>query len=240
MVELLEHRQLLAATPVVALGINGTAGPISGSGVTFAVPLDAASAQNVNAYSISKRVSGDGGGFGGIDTGGGGGSTRRVAFQSAVYDAAAQSVTLTPTEPFDLGRRFKRVRVSGEGPNAIRDAAGSPIDGNGDGRPGGDAVIHSRVLRGSRFIFKEADGDTGRLRLSGPGVLRIWSDHRRNIAPVVFLFGTEPSRSTLSGNVIRHRRTGDGVVTIRQITGTASAAVPLLADPAFQVVVVNA
>ena len=173
----------------------------------------------------------------GVDTSTGGG-TRRVELESAVYDPAAQSVTLTPTEPFDLARRFKRLRVSGVGPNTVKDAAGAPIDGNGDGRPGGDAVINSRVLRVSRFVFREADGDTGRLRLNGAGKLRVWSDHRRNIAPVVFLFGTN-AQSTLTGSVVRNRRTGDGVVTIHQITGAASASVPLLTDPAFRVDVVN-
>jgi hypothetical protein len=87
-------------------------------------------------------------------------------------------------------------------------------------------------------VFKEADGDSARLRLSGPGVLRVWSDRRRNIAPVIFLSDTDSSRSTLSG-VVRQRRGGDGVVTIRQINGASTAAVPLLADPAFQVLVVN-
>ena len=237
MIEHLELRRLLAATPVVAVGINGTAGQISGVVLTFGVDLDAASAQNVQAYAISKKTSGGGSSFGGIETGSGGG-TRRVAFQSAAYDPATRAVTLTPAEPFDLGRRFKRVRISGEGPNAVKDAAGAAIDGNGDGRAGGDAIIHSRVLRGSRFVFREADGDSARLRLAGPGVLRVWSDHRRHIAPVVFLFGTDTS-STLTGSVVRHRRTGDGVVTIRQLSGTAFSSVPLLADPAFRVEVVN-
>jgi hypothetical protein len=238
MVEQLEARQLLAATPVVLIGIAGSSGQISGVVLTFGVALDAASAQNVEAYSITKRVSGDDSSFAGIDTSSGGG-TRRVTFRSAVYDPAARSVTLTPTEPFDLARRFRRLRVSGVGANAVKEVSGTPIDGNGDGRAGGDAVVYSRVLRVSRFVFKEADGDTARLRLSGPGKLRVWSDRRRNIPPVVFLFGTDASRSSLTGSVVRHRRTGDGVVTIHQITGTSSASVPLLADPAFRVNGVN-
>ena len=238
MVEHLEGRRLLAATPVVSVGITGTAGQITGVILTFAVPLDPASAQNVEAYSISKRTSGESSSFGGIDTSTGG-QTRRVRFQSAVYDPAAQSVTLTPDDPFDLGRRFRLLRVSGQGANAVKDAAGEPIDGNGDGRAGGHAVIHSRVLRGPRYQLRERDGDTLRLRLTGPGVLRVWSDHRKNIAPVVFLFGAEPSGSTLSGTIVRNRRNGDGVVTIHQLSGTASASVPVLADPAVRVNVVN-
>lgn len=237
MVENLEPRRLFAATPVVAVSIDGTAGQIAAVVLTFNTPLDPASAQNVKAYSISRKTKGDNSSFGLIDTSSPG-DTRRVRIESAVYDPATQTVTLRPSEPFDLGRRFRRLRVSGAGANAIMDAEGAPIDGNGDGRPGGDAIIHSRVLRSSRFVFKEADGDAARLRLTGPGVMRVWSDGRRNIPPVVFLTFTDPAASTLTGTVRRGRR-GDGVVTIRQLTGTSAASVPLLSDPAFRVEVVN-
>jgi hypothetical protein len=238
MVEILESRQLLAATPVTAVTINGTAGQVTGIVLTFAVPLDAASAQNVRAYSVSKRTAGTDSSFGPIDTSSDG-TTRRVHFQSAVYDAAAQTVTLTPTAPFDMGHRFRRLLVQGNGTNAVKDAAGSPIDGNGDGRAGGDIAIHSRVVRTSRFVFRERDGDTALLRLTGPGVMRVWADTRRNLAPVVFLVGTNAGQSTLTGTVRRGRRAGDGVVTIHEISGTSTASAPLVTDPAFHVDVVN-
>jgi len=237
MIEDLESRQMLAATPVTRVTITGTAGQITGVVLTFAVPLDATSAQNVKAYSISKKTKGEDSSFGVIDTSTPG-NTRRVAIQSAVYDPATQAVTLTAAEPFDLGRRFRRLRVSGEGPNAIKSPTGASIDGNGDGKAGGDAIIHSRVVRVSGFNFKEADGDSARLRLKGPGVMRIWSDHRRNVPPDIFLFATDAAKSTLSGTVKRHKG-GDGIVTIHQITGTSQASVPVLADPAFHVEVVN-
>jgi hypothetical protein len=237
MIEHLESRRLLAATPVSAITINGTAGQINGVVLTFSVPLDPTTAQNVKAYSISKKHKGDESSFGVIDTSTPGG-TRRVRFKSAVYDPATQTVTLTPTDAFDLGRRFKRVRISGSGPNAISTATGAQIDGNGDGKPGGDAILHSRVVRASNFNYREADGDQARLHLSGPGVLRVWSDHRRNVAPDVFLFATNASQSTLSGTVKKGRH-GDGVVTLHQISGTSTAVVPLLVDPAFHVEVNN-
>jgi hypothetical protein len=237
MIEHLEARRLLAATPVTAVTINGTAGQINGVVLTFNVPLDPTTAQNVKAYSISKKHKGEDSSFGVIDTSTPGG-TRRVRFKSAVYDAATQTVTLTPTDAFDLGRRFKRVRISGSGPNAIKTAAGAQIDGNGDGKAGGDAILHSRVVRASNFNFRETDGDMARLHLSGPGVMRIWSDNRRNVAPDIFLFATNASQSTLSGTV-KKGRNGDGVVTIHQISGTSTAVVPVLVDPAFRVEVNN-
>ena len=236
MIESLESRRLLAA--VVAVTMSGTAGQITGVVLTFAEPLDPASAQNVNAYSISKRTKGEDSSFGPIDTSEDG-KTRRVRFSSAAYDPAAQTVTLAPTEPFDLGRKFRRLRVSGNGPNAVRAASGAAIDGDGNGQPGGNVTIHSRVVRGSRFVFREPDGDTGRLRLTGPGTMRVWSDRKRIIPPVVFLFGTNPGQSTLTGTVRQNRRHGDGVVTVREVSQTSQASVPLLTNPAFRVQVAN-
>jgi hypothetical protein len=238
MIEAMESRRLLAAPAVVAITMTGTAGQITGVVLTFGMPLDPVSAQNVNAYSISRKTKGEDSSIGPIDTSTSG-KTRRVHFQSAVYDPAAQTVTLTPTEPFDLGRRFRRLRINGAGPNAVADATGAPIDGNGDGRPGGNQLFHSRIIRASHFFFREGDGDKGRLTLSGPGALRVWADKRRHAAPVVFLTGTDALRSTLTGSVVRNRRRGDGVVTLRELTGTSSASVPLLTDPAFRVEVIN-
>ena len=237
MVETLESRQLLAASPITAITINGTAGQVTAVVLTFAVPLEAASAQDVKAYAITKQTRGTDSSFGPFDTSSSG-DTRRVHIESAAYDPSTQSVTLT-TERFDLGHRFRRLLVQGNGANALKDAAGNPIDGNGDGKPGGDVVIHSRVVRARRFVFRDADGDTARLTLKGPGSLRVWSDKRRVVPPVVFLTGTNAGQSTLSG-AVRHGRRGDGVVTIHEISGTSTAATPLLSDPAFHVDVVNA
>jgi hypothetical protein len=238
MIEPMESRLLMAATVVSQVTMTGTAGQVLGVILTFRVPLDPVSAQNVDAYSISKKTKGEDSSFGVIDTSTPG-KTRRVRFSSAFYDPAAQTVTLTPTEPFDVARKFKRLRVSGNGPNAVKTPAGTPIDGDGNGKPGGNAEVHSRVVRSSHFNFREADGDTARLRLGGPGTLRVWSDKKRIISPVVFLFGTNAGQSVLAGTVHRNRKHGDGVVTIRQISQTSLATVPLLTDPAFHVEVVN-
>ena len=234
----MESRRLLAAPAVVAITMAGTPGQITAVALTFREALDPAAAQNVDAYSVSKKTKGDDSSFAGIDTGSGG-DRRRVEFASAAYDPATRTVTLTAAEPFDLGRKFRRLRVSGSGANAVRAVTGAPIDGDGNGQAGGDVVVHSRVTRSAGFRFTEADGDRARVRLSGPGTLRVWSDHRRNIPPVFFLFGTDATQSSLTGSVIRNRRTGDGVVTIRQINQASLASLPLLVDPAFRVEVVN-
>src|SRR4051794_30861168 len=153
MIEAMESRLLMAAaTAVTEVNMTGSAGQVLGVVLTFAVPLDPASAQNVDAYSISKKTKGEKSNFGIIDTSTPG-STRRVRFSSAVYDPAAGTVTLTPTEPFDVARKFKRLRVSGNGPNAVKTPTGTPIDGDLNGKPGGNAEVHSRVVRSSHFNF---------------------------------------------------------------------------------------
>jgi hypothetical protein len=200
MIEWMEPRRLMAASPVMAVTMTGTAGQITGVVLTFGVPLDPASAQDVRAYSISKKTKGKDSSFVGIDTGTDG-TTRRVRFSSAVYDSAAQTVTLTPTEPFDLARKFRRLRVDGGGATPVKVAGGALIDGDGNGRAGGNVTIRSRVVRAGHFNYKEPDGDTARLRLTGPGTLRVWSDKKRTVAPVVFLVGTNPGQSTLTGTV---------------------------------------
>jgi hypothetical protein len=239
MIERMEVRRHFAAQPVVAVAMTGTVDAVNGIILTFGMPLDPASAQNVEAYSISRRVKGKDSSFGGIDLGSSGGGARRVSFTSAVYDPAAQAVTLTPSVPFNLPKRFRRLRVGGTGTNAVNDATGAPIDGDGDGTPGGSNVIHVRVGRSKHFNYKEADGDVGRFRLAGPGRLWAFADKRRTVAPVIFLSDANPQKSRLIGSVVRNPRSGDGVVTIHQLTGASSASTPLLADPAFRIEVVN-
>ena len=236
----MESRRLMAASPVVGMTMTGTEQEVTGIVLKFATPLDPVTAQNPKAYFV-RRDRKTGGGtifdFFGIDTTQT--VTRRVTLQSAVYDAAAQTVTLTPATPFDLVKRFRRVRVAGRGRLAVKDAAGLTIDGDGNGVAGGSLVLRNHVARVSRLTFREPDGDRARLRLVGPG--KIWEvvSRRRVFPPILFLNKTNALKSGLLGHVVRNPRTGDGVVTIGQVTGTTFAAVPILGDPAFHFVTVN-
>jgi len=235
----MEPRRLLAA-PVVAITVQGTEQEVTGIVLTFNVPLDAASAQNPAAYFVGRdKVEGSDKFWDPLDLSDPPKVSERVRLQSATYDAAAQTVTLTPASTFDLFGKFRRVRISGRGEAPVRDAAGNPIDGNGDGAPGGNAVLRARIVKASRFSFREADGDRARLRLHGPGKLWALTSRQREFAPVIFLNKTNALKSGLTGSVVRHRRTGDGVVTLRQLSGTAFASLPLLADPAFRVEVLT-
>jgi hypothetical protein len=240
MVEAMEPRRLLVGPVVLAMSMLGTEQEVTGIVLTFSDRLDPASAQNTRAYFVGRfdRVTADHGWdpLGLTDRPR---ETDRVQLQSAVYDDAARTVTLTPATSFNLFERFRRLRISGRGPTAVKDVAGVPLDGDRDGTPGDSGVLRLRVNRSKRISFRELDGDRVKLRLFGPG--RIWSliDRRRAVAPVFFLNRTNGLRSSLNGYVVQNRRTGDGIATLRQISGTAFASVPLLANPAFRVEIVN-
>jgi hypothetical protein len=238
-VESMEPRRLLAG-PVAAMIILGTEQEVTGIVLTFKVALDPASAQNLDAYFVGRdKVKGEDKFWDPLNLHDPPKVSERVKLQSAVYDPAAQTVTLTPATPFDIFDKFRRVRVSGRGTVAVRDAAGVVIDGNGDGTPGGSALVRARVVKTSRFNFREPDGDRAHFRLVGPGKIWAVTSRRRDFAPVLFLNRTSALSSGLIGKVTPNRRTGDGVVTIRQISGTAFASVPILADPAFRVEVAS-
>jgi hypothetical protein len=91
--------------------------------VRFNGRLNPASAQNIANYVLTT----DPGGQKAAD---------RIALSAAVYNAAAETVTLTFEQPFVLDRALQlTIRAGG-----LRDTLGRPIDGNGDGKPGGNYV----------------------------------------------------------------------------------------------------
>lgn len=231
---------MLATTPVVAVAMTGSEQEVSGVVLAFNVDLDPATAQDPRAYFLGRNRKGGGDAFWDpLGLNDPKASTDRIKLQSAVYDPASRTVTLTPATPFNVFDKFRRIRVSGRGATAVKDAAGAPLDGNGDGRPGGHAVLRTNLTRTTTLTFREDDGDRARLRLLGPG--KIWAvvSRGRDFPPILFLNKTSALKTGLTGNVVRNRRTGDGVVTIRQISGAAFASVPILLDPAFRVEVVT-
>src|SRR5688572_24693682 len=76
-----------------------------------------------------------------------------LRFESAVYDPAALTVTLTPVKPFNITRQFRTIRVLGRENKTVRDVAGNRIDGNGDGRAGGDQIEKFTFRRGGNVPY---------------------------------------------------------------------------------------
>ncbi|WP_435016345.1 choice-of-anchor Q domain-containing protein [Tundrisphaera sp. TA3] len=102
--------------------------------LAFGEPLDPARASDLANY----RLVGPGrdGRFGTRDD-------LRIRIRSADYDQATATVTLRPPARLILRGRF-RLTLNGMPPGGIADAAGHLLDGDGDGRPGGDFVATFR------------------------------------------------------------------------------------------------
>ena len=241
-VETLEPRKLMAAVgPVVAQHFVGTQEAVTAVVLTFDVPLDATSAQNPDSYRMVRkfRTSGDDGfGFGGPIFGGGGegpdDDSNRIQIETANYDPLANTVTLTAKRAFELRKSFTVVLVRGRGDNAVMTTAGIPIDGDGNGREGGDVVLRYKARANKVLKFKEADGDRGTLRVTGGGHLLFFLPIRGRSAPAVFMRFTDPASSMLVGEVKRGKN-GDGVVDIAQISAASTAQITIQNAPEFRI-----
>jgi hypothetical protein len=242
LVETLEPRKLMASVgPVVAQHFVGTQEAVTAVVLTFDVPLEATSAQNVDSYRMVRkfRTSGDDGfGFGGPIFGGGGegpdNESNRIQIETANFDPVANAVTLTTKRPFELRKSFTVVLVRGRGDNSVMTAAGTPIDGDGNGREGGDVVLRYKARANKVLKFKEADGDIATLRVTGGGHLLYFLPIRGRSSPALFMRFTDPASSVLTGTV-KQGKNGDGVVDIAQISAAATAQLPIQSDPAFRI-----
>jgi virginiamycin B lyase len=91
--------------------------------LTFNEPLDPGRAQNLNDYQIVAL----------------GRHPRTIGIGAAVYDAARQTVTLSPIRRLNFHHRF-RLTVVGTGASGVADVARNLLDGQHTGRPGSDYV----------------------------------------------------------------------------------------------------
>ena len=81
-------------------------------------------------------------------------NAKPVKLKSAVCTASTNSIALTPKKPFALSKPVQ-LRVSGLPPTGLTDNSGRLIDGNHDGRPGGDAVVVlGKKAQPSRRLFQ--------------------------------------------------------------------------------------
>ena len=232
--ETLEPRRLMATVgPVVAQHFIGPQEAVTAVVLTFDVPLDPATAQNAGAYKLVRKTEDDDdGGFGG--GGDGGTDVNRVSVETANYDPLANTVTLTVRRAFELRKNFTVVQVQGNGPSAVMTAAGTPIDGDGNGRPGGDLFLRYKARASKTLSFKEADGDRVRLRVTGGGHMLYFLPIRGRSSPAIFMRETNPATSILVGTV-KQGRNGDGVIDIAQISAASTAQLPIQSDPAFRI-----
>ena len=108
--------------------------------VTFDMPLDAAQARDLRNYRI---VTMGGPGRGGSLHG------HVTHVRNAVYNAAAQTVTLHLAERLDIHNLY-RITITGTSPGGLMGTGGTPLDGAGTGKTGTNfvSVISWRTLAG--------------------------------------------------------------------------------------------
>lgn len=230
--EPLESRQLMAAVPVVAQQFNGTVDAVSSVVLTFDVALDPTTAENPDAYAMVRKYRKESINlFGKRETSS---DSNRIRIESATYDPAANTVTLVPRNEFALRRNFTVIVVRGSGRNTVLTPSGDAIDGDANGRPGGDVILRYKAAARKKLNFKDADGDRVRLKLEGPGRIFYFLAKRGRSSPTIIFRDTDPTASVLTGTVRQGRR-GDGVIDIAQIGSASSAQIAILNDPAFRI-----
>ena len=72
---------------------------------------------------------------------------REIPIDSAIYDPSSRSVKLFPSRRLDLSRRF-RLMIRASSPTGVADTSGKLLDGDRDGRAGGD--FSARIRRFGR------------------------------------------------------------------------------------------
>ncbi|HEX8910745.1 MAG TPA: hypothetical protein VF796_00200, partial [Humisphaera sp.] len=147
---------------------------------------------------------------------GGGRTVHDTPFVTPVYDDGARTVTLTFTKPLTL-TRFKRLKivVRGEETRGVRGADGTLLDGNRDGVPGEDSDSRYKIYRGTKFSYKDADGDKVTLRARGAKgrPMTTLFGPTRNVTQV-WLAGTG---NRITGD-LRQRKLSLGVTPIARVT----------------------
>ena len=184
-------------------------GPIAapiGLAITFSEPLLTTPA--ASAFSIVS--SGRDQVFGTADD-------RVIPISDVGYDALTNQVAVVTATPLRLGQTY-RLAVDGVTDQAIRDLAGTPLDGDGDGLSGG--YYFADLSRASFHRYLDNDGDQVRLLLRG-GLLDVIRPVGQN-PDVVRIVQAPPRGATLLGDVQRRRRGSDGVTTIGRLEGIDS------------------
>ena len=163
----------------------------------FNKPLDAERAQNLGNFGYFVYSAGANGLFAAAGEG-------FVALSSAVYNPAAESVTVTPSAPLRLNTFF-RITIDGQtNPllnNGVTDSSGNLLNGS-SGITGSPFVATFGV--GTRLKYADGASNIVTLQLSKGGLMEMFRFPNGAVAQLQ-LMGTIAHKSTLSGSVSRVR-----------------------------------
>lgn len=220
---LLETPPVPPSPAIVSEQLATSASGITGIVLGFSEPLDATRAQDLANFGYFLIVAGPGGVFSSSDS--------YVTLAQAIYNSAANTVTLLPSSPLPFNTLYE-LTVDGRANSYINagleNPAGALLLGS-DGVVGDPYVATFGV--GSRLVYTDAAGNRVNLALAHGGLMEL----ERSSAGAVSLLeilGPTTRKSTLTGSV--HRQFGSsGRTTLPDIVG---AAVRIkLRKPAFQV-----
>jgi hypothetical protein len=258
--EPLESRTHFSTGPtLVGEGLLGSAQAVTGIVLTFNQPLDPATAQNVNAYSIGRHVTSgsssnllnDLGGL--FFTARPGGVARpgiarpdivlhparkgvhggRVAFTSAIYDDATMSVTLTPAYPIKATKFFRYIHVSGMGTTAVTNTLGQAVQGNDGGV--GNIRLGFKPHQGKTVRYTDAEDQRVMLKLKGPGTIVAFLRTGPDPQPIILLENTYAGRSSLTGSV-KPNPGSNGISNLQELAGVSNCdATGVTSNPQFTV-----
>jgi hypothetical protein len=143
--------------PVVLARTVGLSGDqVTSLTVTFSRAMDPSRTNDVRGYRLS--LAGASRGL----------STRTIGITRAIYDSFQRAVVLTLDRAIPVGTRL-RLTISGRPPRGLTDSANRLLDGNGDGRPGGDAILSVDTAVAHALV---RTGRTGGRSVGGPLALR--------------------------------------------------------------------
>jgi hypothetical protein len=206
---------------VAGAGLTGPTRGITGAVLRFDEDLNPTPAENPANYSLIAQRRG--------------GGKLVVSFSAAAYDAVTRQVTLTATQPFEQGEiEGLAIRVNGR-TGGLTDTRGNLLDGDEDGRPGGDAKLGFAVLQGTTVTFTDQDGDRAEITVMGGGSIDVALPIRRG-PPQFWIVEPVPLQTTLIATVTP--RTGsNGRVGIAEIIGLDKLELSqsLLRSPSFRV-----
>ncbi len=204
-------------TPPRISGLSWTGTPkwISSLALQFTAPLNPHDATNAADYLLTTTTSG-----------------QPIPIASLAYNPSTFTVTIVPASPIPSGQ-YDRIQVIGTGPSGIKDLAGNPLEGNGNGNPGSDYV--ALFAQGRRLRYIDGHRNLVRLAVNGRGYFQQVLYASSN-GLSLNLVGMVPDRTTLSGHV-RAFRGGTGQTQIGQVSGLGSfgAVKVMLRTPPFLV-----
>lgn len=218
----------LVGPQVNSVGLTGPSRGITGVVIHFSEDMDPVSAVNLANYrfsAIRQNLVGE-----------------LNPFTAAVYDPVGRKVTLSLAPFVQTGFRRLGLRISGR-LGGVADLAGNLLDGDRNGRRGGDAIQIFGVFSGTTLRFRDRDGDLVNLSITGIDPAPGKTTRLDGVLPIggpasqltqFWILDPIALVSTVNGTVTKSAK-GNGIAIIAEIIGLdKKELLPITTNPAFQ------